>query len=72
MPHGKVGHSCNISGDGPKAKTKRIGDLEIRDDEELGFSIFIEGTQSESKVWFNAKGTIALYKWLKEKIDSET
>lgn len=44
----------------------KLGDVEIRDDKELGFSAYIRGKQV---LWLNHKGEIALFEWLAKKVD---
>ncbi len=49
-------------------KTMKIGDLKLVDEKDLGFMIQ-KTTNKNSYFFFNKRGELALFNWLKEKIE---
>jgi hypothetical protein len=48
----------------------KLGDLKVKDDGELGASMYIINPDTEKIAWVNAKGIDALLKWLQVKTES--
>lgn len=47
-----------------------LGDIQVQDDADLGFTIFKKRT-GETLVWLNERGSQSLYDWLSEKLAME-